>query len=118
MADFDFDPAQMPYLAQMFNMALMGLWALLVARQVAHYGVTGLHRRVMAEVGLLFVAASALVMFGGFAAIGFAAGPQPIVPAATMIPIFRSLFAASAAFGMLGWAMLLGSMVRGRHGKD
>lgn len=118
MADFGFDPAQMPYLAQMFNVALMCLWALLVARHVAHYGATGMRRQFMVEVGMLFVAASAMVMFGGFAAIALAAGAHPIMPAATMIPIFRNLFAASAAFGMLGWGVLLGSMVRGRHGKD
>ena len=115
-----FDWVQLPYYLQMARAAMVGGVAFLVARQLAHHRVTGLHRRRLAQAGealTVFDAAFAIVAFG---AVGVSAGSNPVIPRTDVLITIRLFFTASALCGIVAQALLFSSMARveGNNGKE
>lgn len=110
-----FDIVQIPYYLQMLRAAMFGLVALLIARQVAHTGITGLQRRTMVVVAELMLVADAVFAFVAFGAVGISAGQQPVIFRDDVLMVIRACFSASAVLGIAAQVLLMVSMARMAH---
>jgi hypothetical protein len=107
-----FDLVQLPYILQMLRAAFVGVVWLLIAREMAHTGRTGLGRRNMVVVAGVLTMFDAWAAFIAFAAVGVSAGTEPLVARADVLTVIRAGFTASALCGITAQALLLGSMAR------
>lgn len=110
-----FEIVQVPYYLQMLRAALFGVVALLIARQVAHHGITGVQRRGMFIAAELLCIFDAVFAFGAFGAVGISAGQEPVIPRDEVLLAIRILFTASAACGITAQVLLMLSMARLEH---
>lgn len=107
-----FDGVQIPYYLQMLRAALFGVTGLLIARQVAHYGITGLHRRNMVVIAELMIVVDAAFAFVAFGAVGVSAGGHPMVARNDVLAVIRAGFTLSAIAGITAQVLLMSSMAR------
>lgn len=107
-----FDIVQIPYYLQMLRAAMFALIALLIARQVAHSGITGLQRRTMVVMAELMMVADSVLLFIAFGAVGISAGGRPMILRDDVLMVIRACFSASAIIGIAAQVLLLVSMAR------